>query len=157
MSPKPVFSMTVSSGCRKCLVGHGGLVAQSCPTLCDPMDCTLPGSSVHGISQARLLEWVAISFSRGSSWPRNYWVSPVLLEKAMATHSSILAWTIPRTDEPGGLPSMGSHRIGHDWSDLAAAAAIVLCFTLSVLEKTQTFLRKSGNESISLPLIRNVS
>ena len=42
-------------------------VAQSCPALCDPMDCSLPGSSVHGISQARLLEWVAISFSRGSS------------------------------------------------------------------------------------------
>src|SRR5574341_916161 len=41
-------------------------VAQSCPTLCDPMDCNLPGSSVHGISQARIIEWVAISFSRGS-------------------------------------------------------------------------------------------
>ena len=38
-------------------------VAQSCPTLCDPMDCTLPGSSVYGILQARILEWVAISFS----------------------------------------------------------------------------------------------
>ena len=46
-------------------------VAQSCPTLCDPMDCSLPGSSVHGIFQARILEWVAISFSRGSSWPRD--------------------------------------------------------------------------------------
>ena len=44
-----------------------GLVVKSCPTLCDPMDCRLPGSSVHGISQARILEWVAISFSRGSS------------------------------------------------------------------------------------------
>ena len=43
------------------------LVAQSCPTLCDPMDCSPPGSSVHGILQARILEWVAISFSRGSS------------------------------------------------------------------------------------------
>ena len=45
------------------------------------------------------------------------------LEKEMATHSSVLAWRIPRTAEPGGLPSMGSHRVGHDWSDLAAAAA----------------------------------
>ena len=44
-------------------------VAQSCLTLCDPMDCSLPSSSVHGIVQARILEWVAISFSRGSSWP----------------------------------------------------------------------------------------
>ena len=47
------------------------LVAQSCPTLCDPMDCNPPGSSVHEIFQARILEWVAISFSRGSSQPRD--------------------------------------------------------------------------------------
>ena len=46
-------------------------VAQSCPTLCDPVDCSLPGSSIHGILQARILEWVTISFSRGSSQPRN--------------------------------------------------------------------------------------
>ena len=45
------------------------------------------------------------------------------LEKEMATHSSVLAWRIPGIGEPGGLPSMGSHRVGHDWSDLAAAAA----------------------------------
>ena len=45
------------------------------------------------------------------------------LEKEMATHSSILAWRIPGTGEPGGLSSMGSHRVWHDWSDLAAAAA----------------------------------
>ena len=42
-------------------------VAQLCPTLCDPMDCSLPGFSVHGILQARILEWVTITFSRGSS------------------------------------------------------------------------------------------
>ena len=41
----------------------------------------------------------------------------------METHSSVLAWRIPETAEPDGLPSMGSHRVGHDWSDLAAAAA----------------------------------
>ena len=41
----------------------------------------------------------------------------------MATHSSVLAWRIPWTEKPGGLQSMGSHRVGHDWSDLAAAAA----------------------------------
>ena len=46
-------------------------VTQSCPTLYDPVDCSLPGSSIHGISQARILEWVAISFSRGSFWPRD--------------------------------------------------------------------------------------
>ena len=43
------------------------------------------------------------------------------LEKDMATHSRVLAWRIPGTGEPGGLPSMGSHRVGHDRSDLAAA------------------------------------
>ena len=48
------------------------LVAKSCPTLCDPMDCSPPGSSVHEIFQARILEWVAISFSRGSSQPRDW-------------------------------------------------------------------------------------
>ena len=47
-------------------------VSQSCPTLCDPMDCSLPGSSLHGILQARVLEWVAISFSRGSSQSRDW-------------------------------------------------------------------------------------
>ena len=47
------------------------LVTQSCPTLCDPMNCSPPGSSVHGILQARILEWVAIAFSRGSSRPRD--------------------------------------------------------------------------------------
>ena len=46
------------------------------------------------------------------------------LQKEMATHSSVLDWRIPGTGEPGGLPSMGSHRVGHDWSDLAAAAAV---------------------------------
>ena len=45
------------------------------------------------------------------------------MEKEMATHSSVLAWRIPGTGEPGGLPSMRSHRVGHNWSDLAAAAA----------------------------------
>ena len=47
------------------------LVTQSCPTLCDPMDCSPPGSSVHGILQARILQWVALPSSRGSSQPRD--------------------------------------------------------------------------------------
>ena len=54
------------------------VVAQSCLTLCDPVDCSPPGFSVHGILQARILEWVAISFSRGSSWARDRsWVSHI--------------------------------------------------------------------------------
>ena len=47
------------------------LLAQSCPTLWDPMNCSPPGSSVHGILQARIMEWVATAFSRGSSRPRD--------------------------------------------------------------------------------------
>ena len=54
----------------------GGLVAKSCLTLCDPMDCSPPGSSVHGILQIRILEWVAISSSRGSPQPRD-WTCPL--------------------------------------------------------------------------------
>ena len=55
-------------------------VAQSCPSLCDPVDCSLPGSSVHGILQAKIQQWVAISFSRGSSRPRDQtrtWISRI--------------------------------------------------------------------------------
>ena len=113
------------------------VVAQSCPTLCDPMDCNPPDSSVHGIFQIRILELVVIPFSRGSSHPRDWtWVSRIMgrfftaeqpgkclviylglslpLEKAMAPHSNTLAWKIPRTEEPDGLQSMGLLRVGHD-------------------------------------------
>ena len=50
---------------------ENAMLLQLCPTLCDPMDCSLPGSSVHGILQARILEWVAVPSSRGSYQPRN--------------------------------------------------------------------------------------
>ena len=52
------------------------LVTQSSPTLCDPMDCSPPGSSVHGTLQGRILEWAAMPSSQGSSWPRNWTGSP---------------------------------------------------------------------------------
>ena len=58
----------------------------------------------------------------------------------MATHSSVLAWRIPGTEEPSGLPSMGSHRVGHDWSDLAAAAAAVI-----LQLKISNFLKSKGD------------
>ena len=67
----PIFYLNwiaFSSGNHLCV---SVLVAQPCPTFCNPMDCSPPGSSVHGISQARMLEWVAISFSRGSSRTRD--------------------------------------------------------------------------------------
>ena len=52
--------------------GVGVLVAQSCPTLYDPTNCSPSGSSIRGILQARILEWIAIPFSRGSSWPKDW-------------------------------------------------------------------------------------
>ena len=55
----------------------------------------------------------------------------------MATHSSVLAWRIPGTGEPGGLPSMGSHRVGHDHSDLAAAAAVEFLHIVSFFKKNR--------------------
>ena len=70
--PKITWDFTVS------IDNFESEVAQSCPTLCDPMDCNLPSSSVHGIFQAIVLEWIAISFSRGSSQPRDQTVSPTL-------------------------------------------------------------------------------
>ena len=129
-------------------------VTRSCRTLCDPVDCSLPGSSVCGIFQAKILEWVAISSSRRSLWPGikpMSLVSPSLAgkffsisatwevfwggsdSKALAynagdpgsiprsgrspgegngNHSSTPAWKIPWTEEPGGLRSMGSQRVG---------------------------------------------
>ena len=59
------------------------------------------------------------------------------LEKEMATHSSVLPWRIPGTGEPGGLPSMGLHRVGHDWSDLAAAAAVSCWYYILIILKFQ--------------------
>ena len=61
------------------------LVVQSCSALCDPMDCSLPGSSVHGILQARILEWVAISFSRGSSWSKDWTRIPCIVGRFFTT------------------------------------------------------------------------
>ena len=105
-----------------CVCVHS--VAQSCPTLCDPMDCD-PGegngtplqyscpenpmdggawwAAVHGVdkSQTRLRDFTFTFHFHA-------------LEKEMATHSSVLAWRIPGMAEPGGLPSMGSHRVRHD-------------------------------------------
>ena len=67
------------------------LVSQFCPTLCDPMDHSQPDSSVHGIFQARILDWVAISCSRASSWPRD-WTQASLIEGKFFT-----IWAIRKT------------------------------------------------------------
>ena len=82
-----------------------------CPTLCDPIDCGPPSSSVHGIFQARILEWVAISLSRESSWPRDWTHIP-------AWHAEFL------TTEPPGKPSE------HTTGDLFCYVIHGLCVTL---------------------------
>ena len=69
----------------------------------------------------------------------------------MATQSSVLAWRIPGTGEPGGLPSMGSHRVGHDWSDLAAAASYIpACFVCVYEIKTQ-LTWNTGDKMVKQP------
>ena len=60
------------------------------------------------------------------------WLSNIPLEKEMATHSSVLAWRIPGTGESDGLPSMGSHRVGHDWSDLVIFHYVCVCVCVSI-------------------------
>ena len=65
------------------------------------------------------------------------------LEKEMATHSSVLAWRIPGTGEPGGLLPMGSHRVGHNWSDLAAAAAEYIMRNTG-LDEAQAGIKTAG-------------
>ena len=82
----------------------------------NPMDGGAWWAAVHGVAKSRTrLSHCTFTFHLHA------------LEKEMATHSSVLAWRIPGTGEPGGLPSVGSHRVGHDWSDLAAAAAAYIC------------------------------
>ena len=71
----------------------------------------------------------------------------------MAAHSSVLAWRIPGTGEPGGLPSMGSHRVGHDWSDLAAAAAaaaVYICQSQSPNSSHPSILHLTSTSLISM-------
>ena len=80
----------------------------------NPMDGGAWWAAVHGVTKSR---------TRLSDFTFTFHFHA--LEKEMETHSSVLAWRIPGTGEPGGLPSMGSHRVGHDWSDLAAAATII--------------------------------
>ena len=90
--------------------GNGNPLQYSC--LENPMDGGAWLDTVHGVAEGR---------TRLSDFAFTFHFH--VLEKEMATHSSVLAWRIPGTGEPGELPSMGSHRVGHDWNDLAVAAA----------------------------------
>ena len=88
--------------------GNGTPLQYSC--LENPMDGGAWWAAVHGVDEGQ---------TRLSDFTFTFHFHA--LEKEMATYSSVLAWRIPGTGEPGGLPSMGSHRVGHDWSDSAAA------------------------------------
>ena len=77
---------------------------------------------MDGGARWAIVHGVAKSWTRLSNFTSTFHFHA--LEKEMATHSSVLAWRIPGTGEPGGLPSIGPHRVGHDWSNLAAAAVL---------------------------------
>ena len=92
--------------------GNGTPLQYSC--LKNPMDGGAWKAAICGVAEGKM--WL-------SDFPFTFHFHA--LEKEMANHSSALAWRIPGTGEPSGLPSMGLHKVGHDWSDLAAAAATV--------------------------------
>ena len=114
---KSCFRLVPSSVCKertidiipKAREGNGTPLQHSC--LENPMDGGAWWAAVHGVAKSR---------TRLSDFTFTFPFHA--LEKEMATHSSVLAWRIPGTGQPHGLSSMGLHRIGHDWSDLAAAA-----------------------------------
>ena len=104
-------------GCVACGIlapqpGEGNGIPLQYSCLENPMNRRAWWAAVHGVAK---------SWTRLSDFTFTFHFHA--LEKEMATHSSVLAWRIPGTGEPGGLPSMGLHRVGHDWSNLAAAAA----------------------------------
>ena len=110
-----IFKKNRRKKCRIFGEGNGTPLQYSC--LENPMDGGAWKAAVHGIAEGRTR---LNDFTSTFHFPA--------LEKEMATHSSVLAWRIPGTGEPGGLPSMGSHRVGRDWSDLAPAAAAAVEF-----------------------------
>ena len=104
-----------------------------CSCLEDAMDRGAWWAAVHGIGKS----WTQLSdFTFPFHFPA--------LEKEMATHSSVLAWRIPGTGEPGGLLSMGSHRVGHNWSELTAAAEqgtqLMICMIYLLVQVTNCSL-----------------
>ena len=111
-----------------------------------PTPALLPGRSHGWRSLVAAVHGVAKSRTRLSNFTFTFYFHA--LEKEMATHSSVLAWRIPGTGEPGGLPSMGLHRVGHDWSNLAAAAA-AYCIDVFL----SGFFKKKTLKIIKLDLI----
>ena len=97
------------------LVGEGNGTSLHYSCLENPMDGGAWWAAVHGVTKSR---------TRLSDFTFTFHFHT--LEKEMTPHSSVLAWRIPGTGEPAGLPSMGSQRVRHDWSDLVAAATVLL-------------------------------
>ena len=97
------------------LIGEGNGTPLQYSHLENPLDGGAWWAAVHGVAKS----WTQLS-------DFTFTFHFHALEKEIANHSTVLAWRIPGTGEPGGLPSMGSHRVGHDWSNLAAAAAASL-------------------------------
>ena len=117
--------------------GNGTLLQYSCPE--NPMDGGAWWAAVHEVakSQTRLND-LTLTFHFHA------------LEKEMATHSSVLAWRIPGTWEPSGLPSMGLHRVKHDWTDLAAVAITILAPLSFLLPFSSLFFLVCGFTQIAL-------
>ena len=105
-----LIHVAILVNCSFLVLGSGNPFQYFC--LENPMDRGAWWAAVHGVAKSR---------TRLSNFTFTFHFHA--LEKEMATHSSVLAWRIPGTGEPGGLLSKGSHRVRHDWSDLAAAAA----------------------------------
>ena len=127
-----------------CMAGEGDGTPLQYSCLENPMDGGAWWAAVRGVTKSR---------TRLSDFTFTFHFHA--LEKEMATHSSVLAWRIPGTGETGGPPSMGSHRVGHDWSDLAAAAAAI-CIANSqckarLLPQGTAVLKQSGFKSFPSP------
>ena len=119
------FNVTIFSGCIRC----DYFIKRR--RQWHPTPVLLPGKSHGWRSLVGFSPWGLYSRTRLSDFTFSFHFHA--LEKGMATHSSVLEWRIPGMGEPSGLPSAGSHRVGHDWSDLAAAVAFHKKFTHQLL------------------------
>ena len=125
---------------------HPSEVTQLCPTLCDPVDCSLPGSSIHGIFQARMLEWVAIAFSRRSSRPRDWnRVSRILGRR-------FTIWATREVPKIKGITTKTSNKLFWELSTLRSQKShwVSLEKALNFLELTWHWYDFSMNQSLSV-------